>query len=79
MYSTCSLEPKENEEVIAQVLRAEPSLRPVPATEIAAVLAPHLAENVDAASLFDAAGYFRTLPGAQPTDGFFAAVLQKEA
>ena len=76
-YSTCSLEREENEDVIAEVMRFEPRLRMVPAGEIAALLAPHLAGNVEAASLFDASGYFRTFPGEQPTDGFFAALLER--
>ena len=77
VYSTCSLETEENEAVVAEVLAREPSLRPVPFPETARELSPHLAEGVSAESLFDAEGNFRTLPGEQPTDGFFAAVLQK--
>jgi 16S rRNA C967 or C1407 C5-methylase (RsmB/RsmF family) len=33
---------------------------------------------MDARALFDAAGYFRTLPGLQNTDGFFAAGFARE-
>jgi 16S rRNA (cytosine967-C5)-methyltransferase len=79
VYSTCSLEPEENEDVMAEVMRAEPGVHMVPTAEIATLLAPHLAQGVDVASLFDRSGYFRTFPGEQPTDGFFAAVLQKQA
>jgi 16S rRNA (cytosine967-C5)-methyltransferase len=77
LYSTCSLEPEENENVIAEALRATPSIPISPAAELPTRLARHLAPGVDPASLFDASGYFRTFPGVHPTDGFFAAILQK--
>lgn len=77
VYSTCSIEPEENEDVIAEALQAEPSIRRVPASEAAQALAPHLAPAVDAASLFSADGCFRTSPSIHHTDGFFAALLQK--
>jgi 16S rRNA (cytosine967-C5)-methyltransferase len=75
VYSTCSLETEENEDVIEAVQREVPAVRRAPADESAAVLAPHLAPGTSPASLFDDRGQFRTLPGAQPTDGFFAVVL----
>lgn len=77
VYSTCSLEPEENEDVIAEVLRPVPNLQVVSSAELKATLAPHLVEGVDAASFFDQRGYFRTFPGTHPTDGFFAAALEK--
>lgn len=79
VYSTCSLEAEENEEVVSDLMRYESQVRKVPAKEIEAALFPHLTQSLDPASLFDAAGYFRTLPGAQPADGFFAAILEKQA
>jgi 16S rRNA (cytosine967-C5)-methyltransferase len=78
VYSTCSLEPEENEDVIAEALRASPGATRVPPTEAALSISPHLAERVEAKNLFDNAGQFHTMPGAYQTDGFFAALLQKK-
>ena len=75
VYSTCSMEPEENEEVVEEVLRDTPSVQRIPRAEVAQALAPHLAAGVDADTLFDADGYFRTSPSLHHTDGFFAAVL----
>ena len=77
VYSTCSLEAEENEEVVAQVLCGARSVRRVAPGDAARALAAHLLPGIEAASLFDGNGYFRTFPGEQQTDGFFAAVLEQ--
>ena len=77
VYSTCSIEPEENEEVIASVLENSPPLRQVPIAEAASTLAPHLAANLATTQLFAADGFFRTSPATHRTDGFFAALLEK--
>jgi len=77
VYSTCSLEPEENEDVIAEAQQPRGhDVRSVPASEAARALAAYLNPNVDPASLFDAAGHFRTIPGQRPSDGFFAIILE---
>ena len=81
LYSTCSLEPEENEKVVDEVVKKSSAysdeLRRVPAAEAIAALTPHLARGVDPARLFDANGAFRTAPERDGTDGFFAALLEK--
>jgi 16S rRNA (cytosine967-C5)-methyltransferase len=77
VYSTCSLEREENEEVVAEVMLGAPSVRRVEVRTGAQALAPHLAPGASAAELFDDLGNFRTLPPDQHTDGFFAAILEK--
>ena len=77
VYSTCSLESEENEAVVAEILAADSSLRRVTSPAQADGLKGKLAEGVRPEELFDSEGNFRTTPGAQPTDGFFAAVLEK--
>ena len=77
VYSTCSLEPEENEAVLAGVLRdgihvvpVEPLLNGLPGLQ-----------NESSALLRRSAvtphGTLRTVPGIQPCDGFFAAVLER--
>jgi 16S rRNA (cytosine967-C5)-methyltransferase len=79
VYSTCSLEPEENEDVVRAVV-AETGLRVVPVVEVV--------DRMSAAGLFAAGGeeivrgavtddFLRTLPGVQPCDGFFVAVLER--
>ena len=76
VYSTCSIDPEENEDVIAEVLRGTEGVRRVQPAEMAQTLAPYLARQISSRSLFDDAGQFHTLPGQQQTDGFFAAALE---
>jgi 16S rRNA (cytosine967-C5)-methyltransferase len=82
LYSTCSMEPEENENVVDEILResGRDGLRISRASvdETRAALAPHLASSVDALRLFDETGAFRTLPQREDTDGFFAVLLKRD-
>ena len=66
VYSTCSSEPEENEEVVARFLERETAFT---------LVRP---ENATISALVDAAGHFRTLPFRDGVDAFFGAVLQRE-
>jgi len=74
VYATCSLEPEENDEVVQEALSQDPGVRMVRGEE---ALRPWLRSGADAADLFDAEGFFRTFPPESGTDGFFAAVLER--
>jgi 16S rRNA (cytosine967-C5)-methyltransferase len=76
VYSTCSIEPEENEDVIAEIVRDASGVSRVPRGEMVETLTPDLAPGISASALFDDAGQFHTLPGQQQTDGFFAAALR---
>jgi 16S rRNA (cytosine967-C5)-methyltransferase len=76
VYSTCSLEPEENEQVVEQALAGRRDIRRV--RDVQALL-PHLAEGVRAEDLVDREGYLRTFPPEHSTDGFFAAILERES
>lgn len=83
VYSTCSLEPEENEDVVAAVLESEHNARLIPAPERIEALQR---EGVFIASgaerlqgCVTSKGYLRLLPGALGTDGFFIAVMEKTA
>jgi 16S rRNA (cytosine967-C5)-methyltransferase len=79
VYSTCSMEPEENEEVVSKALGDEPSIRSVEASTVAQRLGPYLRNPSDAETLLAKDGYFRTSPAEQRTDGFFAAILRRES
>jgi 16S rRNA (cytosine967-C5)-methyltransferase len=73
IYSSCSLEPEENESVIEEVLRARTDVTIVPANDALA----GVGDLVVPAEELIRGQYLRTLPGQHPCDGFFAAVLEK--
>jgi 16S rRNA (cytosine967-C5)-methyltransferase len=77
VYSTCSLEPEENEQVVQAALRGTTGLERNAGSEAARDLADKLVAGRDEKSLFDRDGYFRTTPDALETDGFFAAIISK--
>jgi 16S rRNA (cytosine967-C5)-methyltransferase len=81
VYSTCSLEPEENEEVVATVLAEAPDARQVS-------LAPQI-DRLREGKIFTEAGAeklhacltgkgaLRLLPGTLHTDGFFVALIER--
>jgi 16S rRNA (cytosine967-C5)-methyltransferase len=68
VYATCSTEPEENDEVIKKFLATYPQY-------ILSDCRALLPES--ATCLVDSQGFFRTLPGQDDLDGFFAARLLK--
>ena len=68
VYATCSLLPEENEDQVAGFLAAHPAFHVVPLRQAA----PHLTESAHP-------DYLSLTPARHGTDGFFAAVLQRDA
>jgi 16S rRNA (cytosine967-C5)-methyltransferase len=77
IYSTCSLEKEENEDVIERALKQDSSLRVVDCrTELEQLKQTGELIWPDISSI-TRGSYLRTLPGVHPCDGFFAAILEK--
>ncbi len=64
VYSTCSVEPEENEQIVAGFLKSHPDFRQEP------VIHPKSLESVE--------GGLRTWPHKQGSDGFFVALLKRK-
>lgn len=77
IYSTCSLEKEENEDVVETAMAEDLSFQVLDCTaELERLRVEHDLIWPDPAAL--ARGPFlRTIPGIHPGDGFFAAILQK--
>lgn len=75
VYSTCSLEPEENELVVREVLGALGVAFQI--TEPRAAIENLLQDSVSVESAICADGFFRTFPPEHGTDGFFAAVIER--
>ena len=67
VYSTCSSEPEENEEVVRRFLDAHPGFAPADATALPEAVQPFLTGDC----------HMRTLPFRHRLEGFFAAMLVK--
>lgn len=77
VYSTCSLEREENEDVVQAALAANPEFKIVPVKLELSRLKNQgelVFEDLDQLVRGD---FLRTIPGVQPCDGFFAAVLER--
>jgi 16S rRNA (cytosine967-C5)-methyltransferase len=69
VYATCSLLPAENQAIVESFLAEHAEFRRVPANEVLATSRVTL----------DTGEYLQMNPAAHGTDGFFAAVLEKQA
>jgi 16S rRNA (cytosine967-C5)-methyltransferase len=83
VYSTCSLEPEENERVVAAVLAGGAKARLVSlGTRIESLMKEGVLTSSGAARLRECLtpeGTLRLLPGVFHTDGFFIALLERTA
>jgi 16S rRNA (cytosine967-C5)-methyltransferase len=83
VYSTCSLEPEENEQVVAAVLAANPNARPVSLeARIGEMRDNGILTSTGAERLcgsLTGEGFLRLLPGTFHTDGFFICMIERMA
>jgi 16S rRNA (cytosine967-C5)-methyltransferase len=81
VYSTCSLEPEENEQVVSAVLTENPNARLISLeASISKLLGKEILTDKGAERLrgsLTPEGFLRLLPGAFHTDGFFVALIEK--
>lgn len=81
LYSTCSLEPEENEQIIAAVVSQNASARQVSlAAQIESLAGSGILTPAGSGYLrasLTTEGALRLLPGNTPIDGFFAALIER--
>ena len=77
IYSTCSLEPEENERVVENALAANPKFRLIDSHAALQRLKENRELVVDNIDSLLSGPYLRTIPGVHLSDGFFAAILEK--
>lgn len=81
VYSTCSLEVEENEQVVTAVLAETPNAKQsslaslIAALEHDSILIPTGAERLQGSLTPE--GALRLLPGDFSTDGFFVALIER--
>ena len=77
VYSTCSLEPEENERIVEKALTGKPAFSLLDSrTELEQLRAQGELVWNDLGSLVRGR-FVRTIPGVHPCDGFFVAILQR--
>jgi 16S rRNA (cytosine967-C5)-methyltransferase len=79
IYSTCSLEAEENEEVVEKALAENPGFRCIDSRMELQRLKHNRELVVDNIDSLLSGPYLRTIPGVHPSDGFFAAILEKSS
>jgi 16S rRNA (cytosine967-C5)-methyltransferase len=83
LYSTCSMEPEENEQVVEAVLSETSDVDLVPLrARIEELRAEAILSEIGAERLMGcvaAQGYLRIQPGEFRTDGFFAALIVRKS
>lgn len=77
IYSTCSLEKEENDDVVEQALAKENSFRRVDCGSVLEHLKKAGKLSHPNPSQLTRGPYLRTVPGMVPCDGFFAAILER--
>jgi len=77
VYSTCSLEPEENLEVVEQALETDASFRLVDCSDRLQELRASGELVWEEVESLMSGPYLRTIPGVHPCDGFFAAIFEK--
>ena len=78
IYSTCSLEAEENEDVVAEALEAETGFRLLPWEDQIRSLEREGVLHAGTADRLAVGDFLRTFPGLYPGDGFFAACLVRQ-
>ena len=83
VYSTCSLEPEENEQVVAAVLAENPNARQISLAAIVKELRRDRILRAEGVGRLQRCltpeGALCLLPGGLATDGFFVAMIEKSA
>ncbi len=77
VYSTCSLEPEENEFVVREILGALGETFQI--ADPRSAIESFLQESVRTQSVVCSDGFFRTFPPEHGADGFFAAVIKRRS
>ena len=79
VYSTCSLEPEENQAVVEEVLLTDSGFTLLDCrAELERLRSEGELATSDLDSLLDGK-YLRTIPGICPCDGFFATLLKRQS